>query len=224
MNAADSRESHTPLWTGTEMIVWGGYNSNGALNTGGRYNPAADNWIPTSTATAPGPRRYHTAVWTGFDMIVWGGDFGGLLNTGGRYNPNTDTWITTSLTNAPVARDNHTGVWTGSQMIIWGGEDDSFSFPRAGGKYNPVTDSWTATTDIAPDGRMNHSAVWIGTQMIVWAEAPMAQMLIPADAIAQKALRSLRLLQNQHLVQQLQAHPDQRLLLVPDQVPTPGQV
>ena len=52
----------------------------------------------------------------------------------------------------------------------------------------------------------------------------MAQVLIPADAIAQEALRYLHLLQNLHLLQQQQLHPGRRLVLVQDRLPTPGQV
>ncbi len=61
------------------MIVWGGYFYDGSyheLNTGGRYNPATDAWVGTSTgANVPSGRDDHTAVWTGTEMIVWGGYF-----------------------------------------------------------------------------------------------------------------------------------------------------
>ena len=68
------RESHTAVWTGSEMIVWGGIPGEGrCLNTGGRYNPATDAWTATSTRAAPEARLHHTAVWTGSEMIVWGG-------------------------------------------------------------------------------------------------------------------------------------------------------
>src|SRR5947208_15661949 len=69
-NAPSARDLHTAVWTGTEMIVWGGYL---ALNTGGRYNPSTDSWTATSTINAPEARRFHTAVWTGSEMMVWGG-------------------------------------------------------------------------------------------------------------------------------------------------------
>jgi hypothetical protein len=37
-NAPFSREFHAAVWTGTEMIVWGGLDSNFShVNTGGRY-------------------------------------------------------------------------------------------------------------------------------------------------------------------------------------------
>src|SRR5947208_3570111 len=44
-NAPDGRQGHTSVWTGSEMIVWGGQGVGGYLNTGGRYNPATDNWL-----------------------------------------------------------------------------------------------------------------------------------------------------------------------------------
>ena len=89
----DGRVGHTAVWTGNEMIVWGGFRDvfpyNLFNNTGGRYNPSTDNWTSTSTTNAPTARHGHTAVWTGSEMIVWGGSGsnGNLLNTGGRYNP-----------------------------------------------------------------------------------------------------------------------------------------
>jgi N-acetylneuraminic acid mutarotase len=85
-NAPSARWDHTAVWTGSEMIVWGGAANSGDLNTGGRYNPGTDSWTATSLINAPTARSGHTGVWSGNEMIVWGG--GGLnntLNTGGRY-------------------------------------------------------------------------------------------------------------------------------------------
>src|SRR6266704_2600454 len=163
-NTPDGRYLHTAVWTGNEMIVWGGSNGNG-LNTGGRYNPSTDSWTATSNTNAPSGRYGHTAVWTGTEMIVWGGFNGSsYLNTGGRYNPISDSWTATSTTNAPAARQRHTAVWTGTQLIVWGGEGCPIGcFTNIGGRYNPTTDSWTATsTANAPAGREYHTAVWIG--------------------------------------------------------------
>ena len=56
-NAPAARVGHTAVWTGSEMIVWGGYRSaSGDLNTGGRYNPSTDSWTATSTTNAPTAR------------------------------------------------------------------------------------------------------------------------------------------------------------------------
>jgi len=171
-NVPEARTVHTAVWTGSEMIVWGGQGNSSRLNTGGRYTPSTDTWTATSTTNAPEVRQLHTAVWTGSEMIVWGGADGTiLLNTGGRYNPSADTWTATSTTNAPEARLFHTAVWTGSEMIVWGGATDT-SFLNTGGRYNPSADTWTATsTTNAPEARQFHTAVWTGSEMIVWGGA-----------------------------------------------------
>ena len=105
MRAPTGRQLPTTVWTGSEMIVWGGYSYDGSdnyWNTGGRYNPGTDSWVATSTTNAPDGREFHTAVWTGSAMIVWGGfDGGNYLNTGGKYNPGTNSWTATSTTHAP---------------------------------------------------------------------------------------------------------------------------
>ena len=82
-NAPAARASHTAVWTGSEMIVWGGYGGS-YFNTGGRYNPSTDSWAAISNVNAPSARGGNTAVWTGNEMIVWGGDDGMSLNTGGQ--------------------------------------------------------------------------------------------------------------------------------------------
>src|SRR5699024_9044825 len=146
--APTPRVSHSVVWTGTEMIVWGGEDGTLPTNTGGRYNPATDSWTATSTTNAPAARGVHTAVWTGSEMIVWGGgpDAAGCviqgtpLNTGGRYNPATDSWTPTSTTNAPSPRAGHSAIWTGSEMIVWGGATSTNVFFNTGGRYNPATD------------------------------------------------------------------------------------
>jgi hypothetical protein len=172
-NTPSARAHHSAVWTGTEMIVWGGHNAGQFHNTGGRYNPLTDGWTATSTgANAPSARWDHTAVWTGTEMIVWGGTiFGDNQNDGGRYSPSNDSWVATSVgANVPTGRSYHTAVWTGTEMIVWGGNTATTSYAKTGGRYNPALNNWTATSigPNVPDGRNYHTAVWTGTEMIVW--------------------------------------------------------
>lgn len=166
------RHEHTMIWTGNEMIIWGGLGSNGVLNTGGRYNPVTDSWSPINSYNAPTARSFHTAVWTGSNMIVWGGNGGqgiGDLNTGGIYDLDLDIWKSTSIgTETPIARTVHTTIWTGDEMIIWGGFGAG-DYLNSGGRYNPNTDTWVQTSrNNVPSGRGYHSVVWTGNEMIVW--------------------------------------------------------
>lgn len=171
ITAPESRNYHSAIWTGSEMIIWGGTNVAGNyLNTGARYNPTTNSWNIVTTTNAPEARSQHTAVWTGTEMIIWGGRTGSssYTNTGSKYNPVTDTWTTISVTNAPIARTWHSGLWTGTELIVWGG-GISGSYYNTGGKYNPITDTWTSmTTTSAPTGRTNFTMVWTGSEIIVW--------------------------------------------------------
>ena len=44
----DGRKSPTAVWTGAEMIIWGGVFDTTGASAGGKYNPATDSWTPTA--------------------------------------------------------------------------------------------------------------------------------------------------------------------------------
>jgi beta-lactamase regulating signal transducer with metallopeptidase domain/N-acetylneuraminic acid mutarotase len=167
------RIGHSMIWTGKELLVWGGGSQSVFFNDGARYELATDTWRPISVQNAPSPRWFHAAVWTGSEMIVWGGraefDNYQVRGDGGRYDPATDTWKPLSSIGAPKARSQMAAIWTGTEMLIWGGSAEGWAVELTGARYNPQTDAWRtiAETD-APEGRMEPSAVWTGSEMIVW--------------------------------------------------------
>jgi hypothetical protein len=70
--APSPRRFHAAVWTGAEMIVWGGESGGFLLDTGARYGPSRDAW--EATASPPlASRSLHGAHWTGREMVVWGG-------------------------------------------------------------------------------------------------------------------------------------------------------
>jgi hypothetical protein len=167
VNAPVPRAGHSAIWTGEQMIVWGGNASGGNRSDGGRYNPATDQGV--SVASGASPRFFHTAVWTGTEMIVWGGfDQSQLpLNTGARYNPATNTWTDVSTTGAPPHRGSHLAIWDGSRMLIFGGRSTTTAQPPSGGwSYDPATDQWTSF--YVPFAGYDASVVWTGTEAIAW--------------------------------------------------------
>src|SRR5204862_4466985 len=120
IGAPMARYSHTAVWTGNEVIVWGGRVGGSDSNSGGRYNPSTDSWVATNTSGAPSARGAYNAVWTGTEMIVWGGTGptgGSELNSGGRYNTSTGRWVRTSAKSAPGAGYGYTASWTDNEVI-----------------------------------------------------------------------------------------------------------
>jgi len=81
------------VWTGDQLLVWGGAGSGyRPLGDGARYNPRTDVWLPMSSLGAPSPRHRQLTVWIGADMIVWGGnELSGFathpFGDGARYRP-----------------------------------------------------------------------------------------------------------------------------------------
>jgi N-acetylneuraminic acid mutarotase len=178
VGAPSPRINHTAFWTGSHMLVWGGWDWSGpAPGRGGRYDPTTNTWSKTTLVGAPMSRERHTAVWTGSRMIVWGGfdGFETYWNDGAIYDPAADAWTPVAAEGAPGARASHTAVWTGSKMIVWGGHywvggHQQYTIAvNTGGIYDPATDTWTPMTTVgAPEARVYHTAVWTGSKMIVW--------------------------------------------------------
>jgi hypothetical protein len=170
VDAPAARSNHAAIWTGSRMIVWGGFSGATYFNGGARYDPGTDSWSAMTVVDAPVGRRYHTAAWTGSVMVIWGGlaSGGGVLGSGGRYDPTNDVWTPTSSIGAPVARSQHTAVGTGSEVIVWGGAAGATHL-NTGGRYDAVTDTWLPTSLAnVPPGRTLHTATWTGSFMIVW--------------------------------------------------------
>ena len=173
VGAPFGRRDHTLVWTGSEVIAWGGYGwlqSIGAFvdtDTGGRYDPVTDTWTAMSTEGVPA-KSGHTAVMAGNEMIVWGGN----SNTGFRYDPGTDSWTAMSTLGAPSPRSLNAAVWTGTEMIVWGGAGTGAGLLNTGGRYDPMTDTWQPMSiDNAPSPRVGMAYAWTGTELIVWGGA-----------------------------------------------------
>ncbi|MES2706765.1 MAG: galactose oxidase [Verrucomicrobiota bacterium] len=173
-NAPSPRYRGSAVWTGSEMIVWGGANGAGVLGDGAAYNPATDTWRAVSAAGAPAARYLQTAVWSGTEMLVWGGaTFAqAAYADGAKYNPATGVWTPMAATGTNP-RFYHTSVWTGSEMIVWGGESrgagQEYILFNTGARYKPSTNTWAImnVNDVVPS-RFHHTAVWTGNEMIVW--------------------------------------------------------
>ena len=193
MNAPNPRVGHQAVWSGKDMIVWGGMGMTNAspsfqqvaqpLATGARYNLASDEWTSMDTNGAPSPRIGFSMVWSGSEALVFGGQSGislgtgQILGNGARYNPDTDSWASMTSGQAPAPRTGHSAVWTGKEMIVWGGWGQPRGKPSGffndGARYNPALNSWTPiSTNNAPAGRTNHIAVWTGREMLIWGGTP----------------------------------------------------
>lgn len=112
-----SRCGATAVWTGEEMIAFGGYSGPGPPGPGDRrddgvaYDPDTGRWRVLPAAPIP-PRAGGVAAWTGERMVVYGGhsqagqgDTGFVYRAdGAAYDPETDTWRELAESPLPALR------------------------------------------------------------------------------------------------------------------------
>lgn len=116
------RDRPAAVWTGTEMMLWGGFRSSEVPGVeGAAYDPRTDAWREVSAAPLS-ERSNHTFLWADSRVLVWGGvsPDGSFLADGAAYDPTSDDW--SKLPTAPISgRDRHGSVWTGTGMVVTGG-------------------------------------------------------------------------------------------------------
>jgi len=175
------RTGQSAVWTGSKMLVYGGYNSTyGYVPDVISYDPSSDTW---SIIKPLNQTLYdHTATWTGTEMVVWGGlDNGNETNKGSRYNPSSNIWSAMSTTpNAPIGGSGYKSVWTGNQIFVWRGSNYPYTTGLDGGLYNPTTDIWTTVSGTnCPPARGDTSALWDGSEVLVWGGTGMDNVFTP---------------------------------------------
>jgi hypothetical protein len=153
-----------PVWTGTELLVWGGNVSGAEVPAqGAGYNPVTDHWrtLPAGPLAA---RENPTTIWTGREMIIWGGIFGDPTE-GAAYNPHTDRWRV--LARSPLSRRaGATAAWTDEEMVVWGGYGTDN--PADGAAYNPDTDHWRHVPNAPLVSREQPGSAWTGQDLVIW--------------------------------------------------------
>jgi hypothetical protein len=161
------------VWTGEELIVWGGMVEieeflRSGTTGGAAYNPTTNTW--RAMAEAPlGRRNPGVAVWTGTSMIIGGnGDQTDGDASWAAYNPATDSW--TSLPDPPVRAGNvYDGVWTGTEVIFsidTGTESGNRRWSELYA-FNPETNQWRQTA--SPDGLLLGAGyAWTGEYLVYW--------------------------------------------------------
>ena len=159
-----SRTGSAQVWTGSELVLWGGARDDGAVrfDDGFSLDPIERRWtvLPASPLEA---RYFPAAVWTGGEVVIWGGSDGvnrtRSFSDGAAYDPRTRTWRI--LSDAPITYDETLAVWTGTEMVIWNPPEG------IGAAYDPETDTWRRIADPPFPLERSYTAVWTGVVMIV---------------------------------------------------------
>jgi len=185
------RSGAAVVWTGRELIVWGGLSRRGTvfqtLADGATYDPRTGRWALLPPAPEgqwlEGDRGL--AVWTGREVLVWGGvtipDPVGNPNAGRpadgvAYDPERRTWRRLPARTAqptPSCGDCW-AVWTGRELVVGqveeadaGGGTVAVAYDPAANRWRPLPPSPTLT---GGNGHLRaRTAMWAGARLLVWS-------------------------------------------------------
>lgn len=167
------RAGHTAVWTGTELIVWAGWDEAHeveGLPNGAAFDPVKQTWR-TIKPSPIAPRGRGAVVWTGDEVIVYGGvQWEGTIGDAGAYRPSTDTWRKLPASGLGDDRAGVAYAWTGDRFIVWGGTS-GYAEPKNyanGAAYDPKTNTWTKIAAAPLSARLHPSFAWTGSELLVW--------------------------------------------------------
>jgi hypothetical protein len=159
------RFDHVAVWTGTEMLVFGGRDARQAFGDGAAFDPVKGTWRPLSSKGAPSGRSSPGGVWTGHELVVVGGrgPKDRARDDAFAYDPTKDAWR--ALGTLATSRDEPTAVWTGTEVVVWGGVD-----PAAAAKGERLVDEqWKPLASTgAPPVRAQQVVIWAADRLVVW--------------------------------------------------------
>lgn len=159
----------TAVWTGSQVIVWGGRTADGASDykNGAFYDPGNNVWQPLpkdpmvarsgSIGFAYGNAAFFTLGWT---------RSGNVLDKGGQYQILGANWV--NATNDLLGRLEHPGfAIEGSKLYVVGGLNDQGQSQTAGAVHDMTTNGWTLIK-VLPGSRYGAFAAYTGSRLWVW--------------------------------------------------------
>lgn len=152
------------VWTGEEMIVWGGCEAEQCqtrFSDGAAFNPDTDEWRMIAESPLDGLWDL-PAVWTGTEMLVIRG-----MNAAA-YSPDSDSWrllpdppfqVSFRRPDGSGGRDYAGAVWVDDRYVVWQPSSDQVA------AYEAETDSWVDLPSTGLDVDLGVLR-WNGTDLV----------------------------------------------------------
>jgi hypothetical protein len=174
----DIRSGAVQVWTGSQLLIWGGSpgwsDETPPERDGMAFDASSKTWIEIPPAPIHG-RSFPAYAWTGRELLIWGGWDGSwsgdepvTLSDGAAYDPATNQWRVLPLSRLTARAPLF--AWTGEELIVWGTSFRTRHRPLDGAAYDPVSDSWRMIAE-GPIELTDAVGVWTGTEMIVFGAA-----------------------------------------------------
>ena len=154
------RRDASLVWTGTELMIWGGWDGITEVFDGWAYQPGTGGMHRIPDAPSPG-RPGQSGVWTGSEFVVWRGPVTA-------WDPDRVDWRTIETTTPTIQlHPGNTAVWTGSEVLFWGASQ-FVSGSDGGASLNLDTGAFRRLAPSPHGPRTDPVVTWSGEEMFVW--------------------------------------------------------
>jgi N-acetylneuraminic acid mutarotase len=151
------------VWSGDELIEWGGGCCGDVSSDGAAYNPSTNSWRKIALPPVGG-QQSPVGAWTGKELVIFPGqDPDGKPVGGAAYNPATNTWR--GIGSKPRPAFGAHAVWDGYEVLVTGGTR-AYTLSTGGLAYNPTTNRSRRLR--SGFGRSGPATVWTGRRLLVW--------------------------------------------------------
>lgn len=158
------------VWTGQELLVWGGQRAQAYPAVGGQeppppadggaaYDPARDEWRVLDVATEA--LGLAPTAWTGREILALAHDDPLQVHA-----ISADLGSVRQMADAPSgAMRGENPVWTGSELVLIGGRSDDHD--RGGVAFDPRADRWHELPDPGFGAERAQVIAWAGSELVV---------------------------------------------------------
>lgn len=171
-----ARTDATSVWTGRDVLIWGGMQGNTLFADGALYDPAARTWqkLPPSPLS---PRIGALATSVDGMVIIWGGENNRQLVDGASYDLRTGTWHLLPAPpddqRAPFGQPGGGAqlVTVGQRALLIRGPQNQTGRTLQVAAYDPARDTWQALPSFtAPTDHyvQQVQALAVGSVAFVW--------------------------------------------------------
>jgi hypothetical protein len=146
---SQARSGHTAtLLNDGRVLVAGGFNTNGVLNSAELFDPTTKTWTPASPMQIPRARHTATLLPDGSVLVVGGATDtahpASITETAEKFDPSSGAWTQVKSMNTKRAFHTATLMLDGSVLVVAGGPTGTLDGQLSAERYSPASDSWTS--------------------------------------------------------------------------------